>query len=79
MTIKEFLDKYYPPKNMGNAHQATWDLYEKIEETLCDDNINLETKKGSCLYSISTFLEICDKSIPDYGYLKSMLEDIEKL
>ena len=76
MTIEEFKNKYYPVTYGKGIHQASWDLFEKIEETL-DSDSDLETKISSCLYKTSTLLEICNPDLPDYEYINKMNKDID--
>ena len=79
MTLKEFKEKYTPIGKWCRTQQASWDLFEEIVETLEEDDVPFETNVGSCSYKLSTMMEICDKSLPDYEYMKQMQNDLKEL
>ena len=77
-TVKEELDKFHPLKYKGNLAQASFDLFEEIEDTLYNRDLKEDDIIWSIHYNITTMMEICDKSLIDYKWLQEMLEVIDK-
>lgn len=59
-------------------HQFTIDLIEECVETVENDDLNEETMVGSVSYQIDTALEIMDKGLDDYTFLKELLTRIQE-
>lgn len=77
MTKKEFVRKYSnAPVVASDCAQITWDMLEKIEETLEDGGTDVI---GSCRYDIETLLEVMDTKLPDYQLLSVMYNDLNKI
>ena len=54
--------------------QYTIDLWESIYEELYNEEMTVteESFIGSLQYRLSTFLEICDKSLVDYEFISKL-------
>lgn len=78
MTTHEFIKKYHPLTH-GGLKQFSWDLFDSIEDTMDDDDFDLDGRKGSISYKISTALEVYDDKLPDKQWLQEMLNDLDKI
>lgn len=72
------LEKFHPLKYKGDLKQASFDLFEEIEETLYNSDLKEDDIIWSIRYKITTMLEICDPTLDDYKWLTGMLEVIDK-
>lgn len=59
-------------------HQFTIDLIERCVEVVENDDVNEETMSGAISYNIDTALEIMDKGLDDYIFLKELLTKIQE-
>ena len=57
--------------------QFTIDLIEECVEDVENDDLNEETMVGAVSYNIDTALEIMDKELDDYIFLKELLTKIQ--
>lgn len=76
--MREELDKFHPLEYKGILTQASWDLFEEIEDTLYNKGLNEDTIIGSIHYKITTMMEICNPTLDDYKWLKGMLEIVDR-
>ena len=76
--MREELDKFHPLSYKGNLTQASFDLFEEIEETLYDKSLKESDIVWSIHYKITTMMEICDPTLEDYKWLNGMLEIVER-
>lgn len=58
--------------------QFTIDLIERCVEVVDNDDVNEETMAGVISYQIDTALEIMDKELDDYIFLKELLTKIQE-
>lgn len=58
--------------------QFTIDLIESCVEVVSNDDVNEETMVGAVSYQIDTALEIMDKELDDYIFLKELLTKIQE-
>lgn len=58
--------------------QFTIDLIERCVEVVDNDDVNEETMAGVISYQIDTALEIMDKELNDYAFLKELLTKIQE-
>ena len=77
--MREELEKFHPLKYKGNLKQASFDLFEEIEETLYNKDLKEDDIVWSIHYKITTMLEICNPTLDDYKWLNGILEYIEKI
>ena len=76
--MREELKRFHPLKYKGELTQASFDLFEEIEETLYNKDLKEDTIMGSIRYKITTMLEICDRALDDYLWLMGMLEVVDQ-
>lgn len=76
--MREELEKFHPLKYKGNLKQASFDLFEEIEETLYSGDLKEDDIVWSIHYKITTMLEICNPTLNDYKWLQEMLEVIDR-
>lgn len=72
------LEEFHPLKYKGKLKQASFDLFEEIEETLYSDDLKEDDIVWSIRYKITTMLEICDPTLDDYKWLEEMLEIVDR-
>lgn len=77
--MREELEKFHPLKYKGKLTQASYDLFEEIEETLYNQDLKEDDIVWGIHYEITTMMEICNPVLDDYKWLKGMLECIEKI
>lgn len=60
--------------------QYTIDLWERIYEQLYNEEMTVteESFIGSLHYRLSTFLEVCDKSLVDYEFISKLNDILEE-
>lgn len=78
MTTREFIKKYHPI-TYGGLKQFSWDLFEEIEETLSNSELDISTKKGAVSYTISTALEVYNDELKDCTWLVDMYNDLNEI
>lgn len=76
--MREELERFHPLKYKGKLTQASYDLFEEIEETLYNKDLKEDDIICSIHYKITTMMEICDRSLIDYKWLQEMLEVIDR-
>jgi len=76
--MREELKKFHPLKYKCKLTQASYDLFEEIEETLYNDDLKEDDIVWSIHYKITTMLEICNPVLNDYKWLQGMLEVIDR-
>lgn len=74
--MREELERFHPLKYKGDLKQASYDLFEEIEETLYNQDLKEDDIVWSIHYKITTMIEICNPILDDYKWLKEMLECI---
>lgn len=80
MTKQEFIKKYcWAPEAAADCHQITWDLLEDMQMSLegAYDGVDTETAVGAAMYDVDILLDVMDKSLPDYAFLKEVREALE--
>lgn len=75
--MREELERFHPLSYKGKLTQASYDLFEEIEETLYNSDLKEDTIVWSIHYKITTMLEICNPALEDYKWLQEMLEVID--
>lgn len=76
--MRSELEKFHPLKYKGDLKQASFDLFEEIEETLYNSDLKEDDIVWSIRYKITTMLEICDPTLDDCNWLKGMLEIVDR-
>ena len=75
-TIEEIKDLFLDVESeyTYKIKQYTIDLWERIYEELYNEEMTVteESFIGSLQYRLSTFLEICDKSLVDYEFISKL-------
>lgn len=71
------LTKQFCGNSVLSFKQNTIDIAETIEETLDNDDMSLSDRVGACQYVVDTALEVYDKSLPDYEYLRELSGALE--
>lgn len=76
--MREELDKFHPLEYKGILTQASWDLFEEIEDTLYNKALKEDVVIRSIRYKITTMMEICNPTLDDYKWLNRMLEIVNR-
>lgn len=72
-TLDDLSDKVY----YGNYNQLTIDLIDElIPDYINESESNWEDTCGALCYRLSTFLEVMDKTLPDYTLLNELYKCI---
>ena len=75
-TIEEIKDLFLDVESeyTFQIKQYTIDLWERIYEELYNEEMTVteESYIGSLQYKLSTFFEICDKSLVDYEFISKL-------
>lgn len=72
------IEKFHPLSYKGNLTQASFDMFEEIEETLYNKDLKEDNIIRNIRYKISTMLEICDPTLDDYEWMRGLLEIVDK-
>lgn len=81
-TIEEIKDLFLEIESdyTYKIKQYTIDLWERIYEQLYNEEMTVteESFIGSLHYRLSTFLEVCDKSLVDYEFISKLNDILEE-